>query len=140
MALGEYVSVSTQRDTERALLAKERFELDHYPDAELEELANLYVAKGATPATAHQLARELTQHDGYVEVTADTPDGVRRLRAAYVVACDGEDSTVRRLTGAAFPGTPAGRASSAARSSVPSPPRTKTSSTPSAGLSSGSTA
>ncbi|MEJ8669577.1 FAD-dependent monooxygenase [Streptomyces sp. MS1.AVA.1] len=47
--------------------------------------------------------RELAQEDGYVEVTADTPDGVRRLRAAYVVACDGEDSTVRRLTGAAFP-------------------------------------
>jgi VIT1/CCC1 family predicted Fe2+/Mn2+ transporter len=36
MALGEYVSVSTQRDTERALLDKERFELDNYPDAELE--------------------------------------------------------------------------------------------------------
>lgn len=53
--------------------------------------------------------RELVQEDGYVEVTADTPDGVRRLRAAYAVACDGEDSTVRRLTGAAFPGTPAGR-------------------------------
>ena len=37
------------------------------------------------------------------------PDGERRLRAAYVVACDGEDSTVRALTGAAFPGSPAGR-------------------------------
>jgi VIT1/CCC1 family predicted Fe2+/Mn2+ transporter len=65
MALGEYVSVSTQRDTERALLAKERFELDHYPDAELEELAGLYIAKGASPATARQLARELTQHDAF---------------------------------------------------------------------------
>ncbi|RZU14503.1 FAD-dependent monooxygenase [Streptomyces sp. BK239] len=57
--------------------------------------------------------RELSPHDGredgHVEITADTPDGVRRLRAAYVVACDGEDSTVRRLTGAAFPGAPAGR-------------------------------
>ncbi|RSS35164.1 FAD-dependent monooxygenase [Streptomyces sp. WAC08241] len=57
--------------------------------------------------------RGLTQHDGpedgYVEVTADTPDGTRRLRAAYVVACDGEDSTVRRLTGAALAGTPAVR-------------------------------
>jgi len=65
MALGEYVSVSTQRDTERALLAKERYELDHYPDAEIEELASLYVAKGASTATAHQLAQELTQHDAF---------------------------------------------------------------------------
>lgn len=65
MALGEYVSVSTQRDTERALLAKERFELDHYPSAELEELAGLYVAKGASPTTAMQLAVELTAHDAF---------------------------------------------------------------------------
>jgi VIT1/CCC1 family predicted Fe2+/Mn2+ transporter len=65
MALGEYVSVSTQRDTERALLAKERFELDHYPEAELDELAALYMAKGASPQTAHQLALELTEHDAF---------------------------------------------------------------------------
>lgn len=65
MALGEYVSVSTQRDTERALLAKERFELDQFPAAELEELAGLYIAKGATPATARQLALELTKHDAF---------------------------------------------------------------------------
>ena len=65
MALGEYVSVSTQRDTERALLDKERYELDHYPDAELDELAGLYEAKGASPATARQLAVELTAHDAF---------------------------------------------------------------------------
>jgi len=65
MALGEYVSVSSQRDTERALLAKERYELDHDPAAELEELAGLYVAKGASPATAHTLAQELTDHDAF---------------------------------------------------------------------------
>src|SRR5258708_3545424 len=46
MALGEYVSVSTQRDTERALLAKERRELAEEPDQELSELAALYEAKG----------------------------------------------------------------------------------------------
>jgi 2-polyprenyl-6-methoxyphenol hydroxylase-like FAD-dependent oxidoreductase len=51
----------------------------------------------------------LAQDDGQVTITAETPDGVRRLRAAYLVACDGEDSTVRQLTGAAFPGAPAGR-------------------------------
>ena len=65
MALGEYVSVSTQRDTERALLEKERFELEHYPAAELDELAGLYEAKGASPATARQLAVELTAHDAF---------------------------------------------------------------------------
>ena len=41
MALGEYVSVSTQRDSERALLAKERDELDQSPEAELDELTNI---------------------------------------------------------------------------------------------------
>src|SRR3954468_3065868 len=51
MALGEYVSVSSQRDTERSLLARERAELDLYPDEELDELADLYVAKGLKPAT-----------------------------------------------------------------------------------------
>src|SRR5512141_2201861 len=42
MALGEYVSVSSQRDTERALIAKERYELEHMPEQELAELAGLY--------------------------------------------------------------------------------------------------
>jgi VIT1/CCC1 family predicted Fe2+/Mn2+ transporter len=65
MALGEYVSVSAQRDTERSLLAKERRELDQEPTAELEELASLYVAKGASPETARTLARELTQQDAF---------------------------------------------------------------------------
>lgn len=65
MALGEYVSVSSQRDTERALLAKERYELDNFPDEELDELTEIYVAKGASPTTARQLARELTEHDAF---------------------------------------------------------------------------
>ncbi len=63
MALGEYVSVSTQRDTEKALLKKERRELDTQPDAELEELTALYEAKGLSPATARTVAEELTDHD-----------------------------------------------------------------------------
>ncbi len=46
MAVGEYVSVSTQRDTEKALLEKERAELREYPQQELEELAGLYEMKG----------------------------------------------------------------------------------------------
>ena len=65
MALGEYVSVSTQRDTERALLVKERRELEEMPEAELEELTAIYVAKGASIETARKLAEELTAHDAF---------------------------------------------------------------------------
>jgi vacuolar iron transporter family protein len=63
MALGEYVSVSTQRDTQRALLEKERHELAEMPEAELEELVRLYAAKGLTAQTARQVAMELTESD-----------------------------------------------------------------------------
>src|SRR5690606_24241583 len=55
MALGEYVSVSSQSDTQRALIAKERAELAEMPEEELAELAALYEAKGLSPATAHQV-------------------------------------------------------------------------------------
>jgi vacuolar iron transporter family protein len=65
MAVGEYVSVSTQRDTEKALLHKERRELDTQPAAEFEELAALYEAKGLSPATARAVAEELTDHDAF---------------------------------------------------------------------------
>ncbi|WP_127508043.1 VIT1/CCC1 transporter family protein [Actinoplanes solisilvae] len=65
MALGEYVSVSSQRDTERALLAKERTELAEFPDQELDELTALYAAKGLTEATARLVAEELTAKDAF---------------------------------------------------------------------------
>ena len=65
MALGEYVSVSSQRDTERALLAKERTELTQDPKHEMAELASIYQAQGLAPDTAAQVARELTAHDAY---------------------------------------------------------------------------
>lgn len=65
MAVGEYVSVSTQRDSERALLAKERKELTDEPDYELAELADIYRAKGLSPETAHKVAEELTAHDAF---------------------------------------------------------------------------
>ncbi|WP_458682757.1 VIT1/CCC1 transporter family protein [Prescottella equi] len=65
MALGEYISVSTQRDTERALLSKERHELSTMPDAELDELAAIYEAKGLSPETARTVAEELTAHDAF---------------------------------------------------------------------------
>jgi VIT1/CCC1 family predicted Fe2+/Mn2+ transporter len=65
MALGEYVSVSSQRDTERALLRKERAELAEFPEEELDELTALYVAKGLSAATARQVAEELTARDAF---------------------------------------------------------------------------
>ncbi len=63
MAGGEYVSVSTQRDTERALLAKEQWELDTMPDTELKELTDIYVDRGVTPDVAALVARDLTARD-----------------------------------------------------------------------------
>jgi vacuolar iron transporter family protein len=63
MAVGEYVSVSTQRDSERALLDTEGEELKLQPDAELEELTALYEARGLSAQTARQAAVELTAHD-----------------------------------------------------------------------------
>ncbi|WP_278266084.1 VIT family protein [Nocardia sp. AG03] len=65
MAAGEYVSVSTQRDSEKALLAKERRELADDPNSELVELAGIYEAKGLSPATARVVAEELTAHDAF---------------------------------------------------------------------------
>jgi VIT1/CCC1 family predicted Fe2+/Mn2+ transporter len=63
MAAGEYVSVSTQRDTERALLAKEKRELREMPDEELAELTQIYEDKGLTADLAAEVARQLTAHD-----------------------------------------------------------------------------
>ncbi len=63
MAAGEYVSVSTQRDTEQALLDKERGELRDMPEAELAELTQIYRDKGLTAALAEEVARQLTAHD-----------------------------------------------------------------------------
>jgi VIT1/CCC1 family predicted Fe2+/Mn2+ transporter len=63
MAAGEYVSVSTQRDTERALLAKEIRELAEEPEEELAELAGIYRSKGLSDELAMKVAVELTEHD-----------------------------------------------------------------------------
>jgi VIT1/CCC1 family predicted Fe2+/Mn2+ transporter len=65
MALGEYVSVSTQRDTERAMLEKERRELAESPEEELAELASMYREKGLSASTAALVAEELTAHDAF---------------------------------------------------------------------------
>ncbi|MCV7131898.1 VIT family protein [Mycobacterium hodleri] len=87
MALGEYVSVSTQRDTEQALLSKERAELHEDPASELDELAALYEAKGLSTATARTVAEELTDHDAFaahadVELGIDPTDLTNPWEAA----------------------------------------------------------
>jgi VIT1/CCC1 family predicted Fe2+/Mn2+ transporter len=83
MAAGEYVSVHTQSDAENADLRKERAELRDSPEAELRELASIYVGRGLDPALARQVAEQLTAHDalaahardelGITEVQAPRP-------------------------------------------------------------------
>jgi VIT1/CCC1 family predicted Fe2+/Mn2+ transporter len=80
MALGEYVSVSSQRDSERAQLDTEERELREDPERELAELAALYEAKGLRPETARTVAVELTERDALaahldVELSID-PDNL----------------------------------------------------------------
>lgn len=88
MALGEYVSVSTQRDTEQALLDKERRELKEQPESELAELIALYQTKGLSPQTARTVAEELTAHDAFaahvdVELGIDPHDLTNPWHAAF---------------------------------------------------------
>ena len=63
MAIGEYVSVSSQRDAEQADIAKEKWELEHTPEHELDELTEIYVAKGLSNQLARDVAVELTKGD-----------------------------------------------------------------------------
>jgi VIT1/CCC1 family predicted Fe2+/Mn2+ transporter len=91
MAVGEYVSVSTQRDTEKALLAKERYELEHFPEEELKELAGLYAQKGMSSETAHLVAQELTRKDAFAahvdaELGIDPNDLTNPWHAAFASA------------------------------------------------------
>ncbi|MFT6911445.1 MAG: VIT1/CCC1 family predicted Fe2+/Mn2+ transporter [Paracoccaceae bacterium] len=63
MAAGEYVSVSSQSDTEDADLTRERQELADMPEEELSELADTFIARGVSEQTAMEVARQLTAHD-----------------------------------------------------------------------------
>jgi VIT1/CCC1 family predicted Fe2+/Mn2+ transporter len=91
MAAGEYVSVSSQSDTEQADLARERAELASQPDFEREELAQIYVQRGLDPKLAYQVADQLMAKDalgthardelGMSEVTAARP-----IQAAFTSA------------------------------------------------------
>lgn len=91
MALGEYVSVSSQRDSQRALIEKERRELAEDPEAELAELTGIYRAKGLSAATAEQVAAELTEHDALsahlsAELNINQGEEVNPWQAAYASA------------------------------------------------------
>lgn len=88
MAVGEYVSVSTQRDTEKALLEKERIELETVPEQELEELVTIYEKKGLSNSTARIVAVELTARDAFAahvdaELGIDPNDLTNPWHAAY---------------------------------------------------------
>ena len=101
MALGEYVSVSSQRDSERALIEKERQELAADPHAEFAELVGLYEAQGLTTETATRVATELTANDALsahlaVELNIDQDDVVSPWHAALA-------SAVAFTLGAALP-------------------------------------
>ncbi|MFN3627031.1 VIT family protein [Parvibaculum sp.] len=91
MAAGEYVSVSSQSDTEAADLARERRELETQPAFEREELANIYVARGLTPELAHQVADQLMAKDALAahardELGITEVSSARPIQAALVSA------------------------------------------------------
>ena len=65
MAAGEYVSVSSSRDTEKAMLKKERYLLKNFPKEELEELTLIYKERGLSQKTAELVANELSENDAF---------------------------------------------------------------------------
>ena len=81
MAAGEYVSVQSQADTERADMAKETRELAENPDAELAELTHIYVRRGLDRELAHQVAVQLTAHDALGSHARDELGITETLRA-----------------------------------------------------------
>ena len=86
MAAGEYVSVSSQADSERADLARERHELSSAPEAEQRELAGIYVGRGLTRELAEQVARQLTAHDALAAHARDELGITDLTRAQPVLA------------------------------------------------------
>lgn len=71
MAAGEYVSVSSQSDTEQSDLARERSELATDEGAELEELTGIYIKRGLDPSLSRQVAEQLTAHDAFATHARD---------------------------------------------------------------------
>jgi len=101
MAAGEYVSVSSQADTERADVARERAELSAQPDFEKRELADIYVARGLTRDLAIQVAAQLTAHDALGAHSRDEL-GVSEVASARPVQA-GVTSAATFAVGAALP-------------------------------------
>ena len=84
MAAGEYVSVSSQSDTEKADLARERRELESMPERELDELQGIYVGRGLDPGLARQVAEQLTAR-GALQAHARDELGLSEIHAARPV-------------------------------------------------------
>nr|WP_255682233.1 VIT family protein [Luteimonas sp. BDR2-5] len=101
MAAGEYVSVQSQADTERADLATERRQLREAPHRELEELAGIYRRRGLDPALAGQVAAQLTAHDALAAHARDELGLSETLRARPLQAALA--SAAAFLVGAALP-------------------------------------
>ena len=101
MAAGEYVSVSSQADTERADVSRERQELATQPELERSELAAIYVSRGLTPDLATQVAAQLTAHDA-LEAHARDELGVSTMLNARPVQA-GLTSAAMFAVGAALP-------------------------------------
>lgn len=92
MAAGEYVSVSSQADAEKADLEIERRELAVHPEAEQRELAGIYRARGLDAALANQVAEQLTAHDALGAHARDEL-GLSRARAARPLQAAGASAT-----------------------------------------------
>lgn len=101
MAAGEYVSVSSQSDTEQADLALERRELADDPDFELEELAGIYEGRGLTKELAAQVAAQLTAHDALAAHARDELGHSHMTRARPIQAA--LSSAAAFAVGAALP-------------------------------------
>jgi VIT1/CCC1 family predicted Fe2+/Mn2+ transporter len=101
MAAGEYVSVSSQTDTERADLERERRELATSGPAEREELAGIYVERGLTPELAHAVADQLMAHDALASHARDELGISATTRARPVQAAI--TSALTFAVGAALP-------------------------------------
>jgi vacuolar iron transporter family protein len=101
MATGEYVSVSSQADTERSDLAREREELAEDPEAEHRELAAIYVGRGLDPGLASEVARQLAAKDALAAHARDELGISERSRARPALAALASGSAF--ATGAALP-------------------------------------
>ena len=91
MAAGEYVSVSSQSDTEQADLSRERSELQTDKVAELHELTNIYIKRGLDASLAKQVAEQLTAHDEFAthardELGISDTFSARPVQAAFASA------------------------------------------------------